>query len=217
MPPVAEWGLKYAACVRNKVHEISYVGQKGPLEASRPTPCSKQGQCWCYISLLRSWSCWVAKISKGGRFQSLSEPLFQCSTVLQGWSHKCQIERNGHFHKPAGYALANAAQDEVVHLCQQTTTLTHTQLLVLFNPHVLFLKTAFDTVGPQPLLLQGLLCHRLHALIFIKLHQFSVSPSFQPAKIPPSGSSTAQCVEGCAQHGIVRRPAENALHPSARL
>nr|XP_009940380.1 PREDICTED: PQ-loop repeat-containing protein 3 [Opisthocomus hoazin] len=44
MPPVAEWGLKYAACIRNKAHEISYVGQKGPLEASRPIPRSSAKQ-----------------------------------------------------------------------------------------------------------------------------------------------------------------------------
>lgn len=73
----------------------SYVGQKGPLEASRPIPCSKQGQRWCYIRLLRTWSCWVVKISKDGRFQSRSEPLFQCSAVLQSWSHKCQIREEG--------------------------------------------------------------------------------------------------------------------------
>lgn len=25
MSPVAEWGLKYAACIRNKVHEITVM------------------------------------------------------------------------------------------------------------------------------------------------------------------------------------------------
>lgn len=61
----------------------------------------------------------------------------------------------------------------------------------------------------------GLLCHRLQALMFIKL--FSVSPSFQPANIPPSGSLNAKHIEDCQQCGIVHRPAENTLHPLARL
>ena len=125
------------------------------------------------------------------RFQSLSGPLFQCSAVLLVWSHKRQIERRDHFHKPAGYILANTAQDEAVQLCWQTTMLTHIQLV---GPHALFLKTAFDPVGLQPLLMRRVTLSQAAGINFYQVHLFSLPRPLRVAVQLPSVSKAARNV-----------------------
>lgn len=52
-------------------------------------------------------------------------------TVLPVWPIKCwNGGRRGHFSRPAGYPLADKAQDGFGHLCYKDTLLPHVQLVV---------------------------------------------------------------------------------------
>lgn len=60
------------------IQEITAMWPKAPLEASRPSPCSNQGQRWCQTRLLRTLSCSVVKISID---RDVRASLGHCSSV----------------------------------------------------------------------------------------------------------------------------------------
>lgn len=65
------------------------------------------------------------------------------NTVLQMWSHKYQMQGKNHSPWLAGSTLVNTAQDVVACLYCKGTLLAHVHLIVLQDPHVLFLRNCF--------------------------------------------------------------------------
>lgn len=84
--------------------------------------------------------------------------------------------------RPAGCALADAAQDAVALLCCRGSLLTPVPSVVR---QVLFFKAASQSVGPQPALLHGLILAQVQDFVFAfsELEKVSVSPFFQPVQV----------------------------------
>lgn len=93
-----------------------------------------------------------------------------------------------HFLGPAGYTLANTAQDALGLLCCKGTLPTHVQL-VQQNTQDLFCRAASHTVSPKILWLHGIpsLVQDL-ALAFADLHEVPLSPFLQSIQIPLKSS-----------------------------
>lgn len=105
-------------------------------------------------------------------------------TALQTCSHWCSVEGNDQPSWPADNVLLNAPQDAVGLLCCWSTLLAHGQF-VHQHPQVLLRKAAFQAVGPQHVLVHGVINPQgqdfAFPFAFCKVPVVSV---LQPVKFP---------------------------------
>lgn len=98
-----------------------------------------------------------------------------------------QVPNRGedHFPGPAGYTLANTAQDAVGLLCHKGTLPTHVKLVVQQDTQNVFCRAASHTVSPKTEQLHGMTPTPVEnfALAFADLHEVPLSPFLQSAQI----------------------------------
>ena len=128
------------------------------------------------------------------------------------------------FYQSQGEALGllcppNAAQDTISLLYNKGTLLAHVQLGVHQDPHVLFCKAAFQPVGPQHVLVDGVVPPQVQdfALPLVEQHEAPVSPFLQLVQVPLNGSTTLWCIGPSSQFGVICKLAEGALCPIIQI
>ncbi|KAK4811113.1 LOW QUALITY PROTEIN: hypothetical protein QYF61_016399 [Mycteria americana] len=98
-------------------------------------------------------------------------------------------------------------------LCHKGTLLAHIQLSIHQDTQVFFCKAAFQLVGPQPVLVHGIIPPQVQdlALPLVELHE--VPPISPLVEVPLNVSTTIWYISNYSHFSMICRLAEGSLCP----
>ncbi|KAJ7419506.1 integral membrane protein dgcr2 idd [Pitangus sulphuratus] len=133
--------------------------------------------------------------------------------------HQCHIQRNNHFHGPAGHTICDISQVAFGLLGHLGTGLAHVQFAANKHTKVLFCQAAFQPLFPKYVMLYRVIVTELQdpALGLLEPHNIGLSPLIQPVQIPLQNLPTFQQINTVTQLSIICEPTEGALDPLVQI